>query len=70
MGFLLFFSTSNCRSVLMVVTASWWPKGLVVARFVLRQWRRLGFHGGGTRVSGLKKIRVSGHVNWVTVVAS
>ncbi|BAT73320.1 hypothetical protein VIGAN_01079300, partial [Vigna angularis var. angularis] len=60
-------SASNCRSVLMVVTVGWWPEGLVVARFVLRQ-QRLGFHGGGTRVSSLKEIKVSGHVNWVIVV--
>ncbi|KAG2376837.1 uncharacterized protein HKW66_Vig0174100 [Vigna angularis] len=40
-------------SVLMVVTAAWWPEGLVVACFVLWQWRWLGFHGGGTRVLSL-----------------
>ncbi|WVZ08909.1 hypothetical protein V8G54_022255 [Vigna mungo] len=36
-GFLLFFSASNRRFVLMMVTAAWWPEGLVVAHFVLRQ---------------------------------
>ncbi|WVZ11218.1 hypothetical protein V8G54_015748 [Vigna mungo] len=32
---------------------AWWPEGLVVAHFVLQQ-RRLGFHGGGTRVFVLR----------------
>ncbi|KAG2391521.1 uncharacterized protein HKW66_Vig0127180 [Vigna angularis] len=43
------FSASNCRFVLMVVTVAWWLEGLVVACFVLRWRRRLGFHGGGIR---------------------
>ncbi|WVZ04794.1 hypothetical protein V8G54_018140 [Vigna mungo] len=56
--------------VLMVVTAAWWPESLVVVRFVLRQKQRLGFHNGGTRVFGIRKIRVYDHVNWVPVAAS
>ncbi|XP_022643259.1 uncharacterized protein LOC111242773 [Vigna radiata var. radiata] len=33
---------------------AWWPEGLVMARFVMWQQWRLGFHGGGTRVSILR----------------